>query len=425
VRLIRPFRAWRPAVARAAEVLAPPYDVMSTAEARAMAHGRLSNFLHVSRAEIDLPESADPHGPEVYELAHANFTALIRDAVLRRDPTDGFYVYRLAAGAQVQTGLVVAASLQAYRDQRIKRHELTRPDKQADRARHIARLGAQTGPAMLAYPDAPRIDRLIAECSAGRPETEVTGADGVVHSIWPIFEPDRLEALQREFDALPTLYIADGHHRTAAAEHVANERRSRQTDPVRWDGFLAVAFPHHAMRILDYNRLVGDLNGLTESAFLAALGEHFAVSECDAPARPRGTREFGLYLPGRWFRLRAHAAACARPYAAAGLDTATGLDPAEGLDVSLLSRVVLGPILGIRDLRRDSRIEFVGGRRSLAEIEERVQGGMAAAFVVHPCAMTDLMAIADQGGIMPPKSTWFEPKLADGLVSLALDSDLG
>ena len=404
--LIRPFRALRPAPALAADVLAPPYDVVSGAEARAMALGRPLSFLHVSRAEIDLPEFADPYGPEVYERASASFTALMGAHVLRADPSPGFYVYRLADGVHVQTGLVVAASLQAYRDHRIKRHELTRPDKEADRARHIAALGAQTGPAMLAYPEAPAIDRLIERNAAGAPDTEVLGADGTRHAIWPIFDPETVAQLRREFDALPALYIADGHHRTAAAERVARERGSRQSDAAAWDGFLAVAFPHHSMRILDYNRLVRDLNGLTESAFLAALGAHFAVSECEGPVRPRVPREFGLYLPDRWFRL------CARE------DTGAELDAAAGLDVSLLSHVILGPILGIHDLRRDSRIEFSGGRRSLGDIENRVHTGMAAAFVVHPCAMADLMAIADQGGIMPPKSTWFEPKLADGLVSL-------
>jgi len=320
----------------------------------------------------------------------------------------------MEAGARVQTGLVFAASLQAYRDERIKRHEITRPDKESDLVRHLEALGTQTSPAMLAYPDAPEADRLLAEATLGTPDITVTTDDGVRHTIWQIIEASLIERLTRAFNALPVLYMADGHHRTAALERVAMARRSnRRSMPNArvWERFMAVAFPHHALRILDYNRVVTDLGGMNETTFLDRVRERFDVFRVSDQVRPKTRGEFGLYLPGRWFRL------CVHPR------RIPVRDPVARLDVSILSQQLLGPILSIHDLQRDSRIDFVGGIHGLDDLERRVDAGMAAALVLHPTAMQDLMEVADRGAVMPPKSTWFEPKLVDGLVCYVFDSD--
>ncbi len=410
--LIRPFRALRPLREKAAEVAAPPYDVLTGAEARQYAAGNPWSFLHVSKAEIDLPDNVDPYSEIVYEKAKTNLDKLIACGALRRDPACAYYAYRLEAGRHVQTGLGLVASLPAYRENRIRRHELTRPDKETDRVRHMEALGAQTGPAMLAYPPAPEVDRLLAESTVAAPDMTVTASDRVRHSIWQITEPRVIDQLTRAFESMPALYIADGHHRIAAAERVATARRENgaAAEPsVALDGFLAVAFPHHAMRILDYNRVVTDLGGLSESAFLDKVRERFDVVEATGQVRPAMRTEFGLYLPGRWFRLRVHE------------DRIPLHDPVARLDVSILAQELLGPILSINDLRRDARIDFVGGIRGLDELERRVACGMAAAFALYPTAIQDLMAVADRGDVMPPKSTWFEPKLADGLLCHVLE----
>jgi uncharacterized protein (DUF1015 family) len=384
---------------------------LSSAEARLRAAGNPLCFLHVSKAEIDLGE-ADSHDPEVYRRAAANFQELIACGVLRRDSVPGYYAYRLESNGHTQTGLACAASIRAYREHRIRCHELTRLDKETDRASHITALGAQTGPAMLVYPKSPQIDRLIGEAASGVADTVITADHGVRHSIWPITTAGVVQQLTRAFDSLPALYIADGHHRSAAAERVAKERsignRSDQAEDA--GAFLVVAFPHHEMRVLGYNRLVADLYGMSESQFLARIAERFEVLPSDSPVRPAVRGEFGLYLPGRWFRLRFHTA------------RGTHDQPAAQLDADLLSEQVLGPILSIRDLRNDRRIEFAGGDRQLDELESRVASGMAAAFVLYPTSVEDVIAVANRGGIMPPKSTWFEPKLADGLITYACDT---
>jgi uncharacterized protein (DUF1015 family) len=404
--LIRPFRGLRPRPDTAADVAAPPYDVLSSDEARQRAAGHPRSFLHVSKAEIDLPPDTDPYDPAVYRTAADNLRRLVDDGVLQRDPTPCYYAYRLSTGSTVKTGLVVAASVNAYVEQRIRRHEFTRPDKETDRVRQIEALSAQTGPVMLAYPGAAEVDDLLARAASGAPDSDVM-LDGVRHQVWPVAMPDTVDRLTRLFDAMPALYIADGHHRSAAAARVAESRREHGTDA--WQGFLAVAFPHHAMRIMDYNRVVADLAGMDAEGFLSRLRERLAVTPVDTPVRPRRRGEFGVYLPGRWYRVVVPA------------ETIPTDDPIARLDVSLLSDLVLAPILGIHDLRRDKRIDFVGGIRGLPELERRVAGGMAAAFALHPTSMEDLMAVADRGDVMPPKSTWFEPKLADGLVSYLLD----
>jgi len=409
--LLRPFPALRPAPGRAAEVAAPPYDVLDSDEARAMAADRPWSFLHVSKPEIDLDPGIDVHAPEVYARAAANFARMIEGGVLVRDAAPAFYVYRLTMGDHVQTGLVGAASIAAYEGDRIRRHELTRPSKEDDRVRQIEAVGAHTGPVMVAHrPDAV-IKALLAGQAAGKPACAVD-LGGVRHALWTVTDASVMAALGKAFEAVDALYIADGHHRSNAAARVARGRRATGGAAAdAWhESFLTVVFPADEMRILDYNRVVRDLGGLDAPAFLRRVEERFAVEAVDGEARPRRRREFGLYVAGRWYRLTVRDAPPA------------GDDAAAGLDISLLTKRLLAPVLGIGDPRTDSRIDFVGGIRGLGELQRRVDGGdMAAAFAVHPTSMDDLMAVGDAGQIMPPKSTWFEPKLADGLVSLMLD----
>jgi uncharacterized protein (DUF1015 family) len=406
--LIKPFRGLRPAPGRAAEVAAPPYDVLSSDEARVRADGKPWSFLHISKPEIDLPPETDPHDPAVYAKAAENLARMVDEGVLRRDETPCYYAYRLAMGTHEQTGLVATAAVACYDANRIRKHEFTRPDKEDDRVRQIEATNAQTGPVLLAYPESKTADQLIATIAQSKPDADVTADDGIRHQVWVCRDPARIEAITRCFDNMEALYIADGHHRSAAASRVAAARR-QEDQMLSSDYFLAVIFPHHQMKIMDYNRVVKDLNGLSIDEFLKRLEAKFLVSpSCDAVA-PQCPGEIGLYLPKRWYRLN--------------LDPRLFVtDPVAGLDVSLLSEHVLGPLLGITDLRRDKRIDFVGGIRGLRELEKRVDSGeMAVAFAMYPTRMAQLMAVADSNNVMPPKSTWFEPKLADGLVSHVLD----
>jgi uncharacterized protein (DUF1015 family) len=406
--LVRPFAALRPAPARAAEIAAPPYDVLSTEEARARAAEKPWSFLHVSKPEIDLPAGADPHASAVYARAKENLARMIDAGVLVRDGAPAYYVYRMSCGELVQTGVAVAASIAAYEANRVRRHELTRPDKEDDRVRHMEALNAQTGPVLAAYPSTPALDAILAEAAHSTPACDVVADGEVRHSIWPVRDAASIGRIGALFDGMPAIYIADGHHRSAAAARVAATRGGSAEASHNW--FLVVAFPHHDLRILDYNRVVRDLNGLSLGAFLAKLRESFSVAPSDAPVRPARHGEFGLYAAGKWHRL------AVRP------DLADLADPVARLDVSLLTTHVLEPILAVGDQRTDKRIDFVGGGRGLRELEKRVDSGeMAAAFALFPTRLEDLMAVADAGRIMPPKSTWFEPKLADGLLSYVLD----
>jgi uncharacterized protein (DUF1015 family) len=406
--LVRPFAALRPASAHAAEVASPPYDVLSTEEARARAAGKPWSFLHVSKPEIDFPAGTDSHSEPVYARARENLARMVDAGVLVRDGAPAYYVYRLTAGELVQTGVAVAASVAAYESNRVRRHELTRPDKEDDRVRHMEALNAQTGPVLAAYPQARALDSILAEAAHAAPACDVV-ADGTVrHAVWPIRDAATIARIGAEFDAMPAIYIADGHHRSAAAARVAARRGGSAEASHNW--FLVVAFPHHDLCILDYNRVVRDLNGMSVDEFLARLREKFAVAPSDAPVRPARHGEFGLYAAGKWHRL------VLRP------DLADVADPVGRLDMSLLTAHVLEPILAIGDQRTDRRIDFVGGGRGLRELEKRVDAGeMAAAFALYPTRLEDLMAVADAGEVMPPKSTWFEPKLADGLLSHVLD----
>jgi uncharacterized protein (DUF1015 family) len=411
--LIRPFAALRPQPQYAAQVAAPPYDVVSTAEARQLTAGRLWSFLHVSRPEIDLPEATDPYSPEVYVQGAANLGRMRETGVLVRDERPFYYVYRLTMGTHVQTGLVAAASVAAYESGRIMKHELTRPDKEDDRVRHIEALNAQTGPVLLVYPFSSEVDKLLRQVMAGPPVYDLEATGAVRHTLWVVRDEGIAESITRAFDAMQHLYIADGHHRSAAAARVAARRRAvgrEDTPEPAYEYFLTVSFPHTEMQILPYHRLVRDLNGLSVSEFLDKVREHFTVEQSRQAIEPGERGRFGMYLAGQWYLLTQ------RP------DRVLPSDPVERLDVSLLSRYLLEPVLSIHDPRRSHRIDFVGGIRGVKELQRRVDSGeMAAAFALSPTHIEELMAVADAGELMPPKSTWFEPKLADGLVSHVLD----
>lgn len=407
--LIRPFRALRPAPGRAAEVLAPPYDVLSSAEARQRAAGRPWSFLHISKPEIDLAPDIDPYADAVYARAADNLTHMLKEGVLQRDAAPCYYAYRLAMGEHVQTGLVATASVADYDNNRIRRHEFTRPDKEDDRVRQIEALNAETGPVLLAYPESATADALIAAITSGAPEFDVTADDGIRHQLWVLHDSSTIDAISAAFEHMQALYIADGHHRSAAASRVAAARR-KSGELLASEHFLAVIFPHHELHILPYNRVVKELPaGMDRASLLAAITTAFSVEAVASRVEPTEAGEFGMYLPGQWYRLRI------RPQLIPA-------DPVASLDVSMLTDHLLAPVLGISDLRRDRRIDFVGGIRGLAELEKRVNSGeMAAAFAVFATGMEQLMAVADNNAVMPPKSTWFEPKLGDGLVSHVLD----
>jgi len=396
---IRPFAALRPQPELAARICELPYDVLSSEEARQAATGNPWSFFHVSKPEIDLPPSTDLYAPEVYAKGKANFDALIAKRALRQDPQPCFYLYRQVMGAHSQTGLVAVASCQDYLGGVIKKHELTRLDKEDDRVRHIETLGAQTGPVFLVYRANPALDRLVKTRTAQSPQVDFAAPDQVRHTAWVLSESSDLALIQSEFRRMASLYIADGHHRCAAAARVFQSQ-----DGTGDSGFfLSVIFPHNQVQILPYNRVLNDLNNLSASQLLQKLESIFTV-RADGAKTPARKHELALYLEGQWRSLRF------RP----GLTSAT--DPLENLDATLLQKHVMGPAFGIDDPRTSKRIQFVGGIRGVAELEKLVDSGLAAcAFSMFPTSIEDLMTIADAGGIMPPKSTWFEPKLRDAM----------
>ncbi|MGV6827252.1 MAG: DUF1015 domain-containing protein [bacterium] len=411
--LIKAFRGLRPATGRDKDVVAPPYDVMNEAEARALVDGRPWSFLHISRPEVDLPEGTDPYAPEVYAKGRENLDHMVAEGVLARESVPSYYVYRLTMGEHVQTGLVAGASVEAYDSDRIKKHEFTRPVKEDDRVRNVDTLNAQTGPVFLVYPSTDEVNDILRAQSSREPDMDVTAADDVRHELWVVSDEAVVTALTEAFDRLDALYVADGHHRSAAGSRVAATRKAANPDhngSESYNHFLSVIFPHDQMQILDYNRVVKDLNGHSADDFLAKIGQQFSVSPESAAVRPAGPGEFGMYLHGQWYRL------------AINPENIPADDPVASLDVSLLQDNLITPLLGIEDPRRDTRIDFVGGIRGLGELEKRVAtGDWEVAFSLHPTSMEALMAVADAGEVMPPKSTWFEPKLADGLVSHVLD----
>jgi uncharacterized protein (DUF1015 family) len=419
--LIAPFTGLRPAPGRAAEMIAPPYDVMDAAEARALVAGRPWSFLHLSRPEVDVPPDQCPDDPVCFTQAATTLARMGAAGLLRRDARPCYYCYRLIRGAQVQTGLVLAASLAAYRKGRIRRHEVTLTAKEEDRVRQIAALNAQTGPALLIHRRLPAIDDTLAAITQGEPAVDILAADGVRHILWPIADQPLIDRLTAGFEAQERLYVADGHHRTAAAERIGAARQAanpEHTGAEAYNRFLAVSFPADALQVLSVNRLVRDLNGRDAADFLRRIAERCTVTASPVPVLPDRPGEFGLYLDETgnhvgnraWYRLTLDPRR---------LPTA---DPVARLDVRLLQDHLLAPILGIDDPRRNPRIDFVGGIRGLEGLMQPVDSGaMRLAFSLYPTALSDLFAVADRGETMPPKCTWFETKLADGMVSLVLD----
>ena len=398
--LIRPFAALRPKSEYAADVIAPPYDVLNTEEARLRAAGKPWSFLHISKPEIDLPPETDPHSDAVYAKGTENLQKMLTAGILKQDDQEHYYLYRLIMGQHQQIGLVAVANVEDYNRNRIRKHELTRPEKEDDRVHHMEALNAQTGPVFLSYKQNPVINTLVETVIQQPPEVNLTADDGIQHSLWVVDNPKDIESITQTFEAMPCIYIADGHHRSAAASRVAKKRDA--TSPAAY--FLTVIFPDDQMQILDYNRVVKDLNGLSPADFLTRVTQNFDVTSSETAAKPQKSGTFGMYLDGHWYYLQCK--------------TISSDDPVTGLDVSVLTTELLEPILGIRNLRRDTRIDFVGGMRGLGELEKRVNSGeMAVAFALYPITMPALMAVADAGKQMPPKTTWFEPKLADGLVS--------
>jgi uncharacterized protein (DUF1015 family) len=409
---IEPFQGLRPRKDLAEKIAAPPYDVLNSEEARELAKGNPYSFLHVGKPEIDLPDGTDLYSDEVYAKAKENFTRFIREGALLQDKKKCFYVYKQVWGEHVQIGLVAGASCQDYQDDVIKKHELTREDKERDRQRHIETLNAQTGPVFLTYRRTQAIDKLIAKAMEKEPENDISTYDGVRHIFYVVDDEKLISGLQEEFRKLAVLYVADGHHRSAAATKIKAKRQEanpRHTGDEEYNFFLAVIFPDNQMKILPYNRVVKDLNGMARAEFLARVSERFTCEESreKVPARPQ---EFSMYLEGKWYRL------AAKP------GTFDKDDAIASLDVSILQNNLLDPLLGIKNPRTDKRIDFVGGIRGTGELEKKVDSGkFAAAFSFRATTIEQLFAVADAGKIMPPKSTWFEPKLKDGLVSHLLD----
>ena len=404
--VILPFRGYRPSPAYASEVPAPPYDVLDSKEARAMAEGHPHSFLHINKPEIDLPESVDLYSDAVYAMGRENLERFIREGVLVREAKPALYVYRQRMGNHVQTGVVAAASVDEYQADLIKKHEFTRRDKEDDRTRHTDELNANTGPVFLTYPARAEIDRLIATVTARKPDHDVVTADGFGHTLWVVEDAAEIAELQRMFAAIPCTYVADGHHRAASGSRVRDLRKAKNpnhTGKEPYNFFMAVFFPHDQLAIMDYNRVVKDLAGMTEAEFLARVQEKFEVAPAES-GKPTEQKTFGMLLGGKWYRLRAKEG------------TFPPNDPVKSLDVSILQENLLDPILGIKDPRSDKRIDFVGGIRGIGELERRCRLDAKVAFAMFPTSIEQLMAIADTGNVMPPKSTWFEPKLRDGMV---------
>lgn len=410
--VIRQFKAIRPTPEMAEKVAALPYDVVNSEEAAEMVIGNPYSFLHVDKAEIDLPAGTDIYSPEVYEKAKSNLEKMITDGVLVQDEKPMLYVYELTMDGRSQTGLVACTSIDEYMQGIIKKHELTREDKEQDRIRHVDICNANTGPIFLAYRTVDEISEIVDNVKKNAPVYDFTAEDGIIHRAWIIDNEETINRLVKLFKDVPNLYIADGHHRNASAAKVGLKRRNENpnyTGDEEFNYYLAVIFPSDQLKILDYNRVVKDLNGLSEEEFIKKLSEKFEIVETEGRAKPNKAYDFGMYMDGKWYMLTAK-------------DEIKSKDAVKGLDVSILQDNVLIPILGIGDIRTDKRIDFVGGIRGLGELEKRVDSGeMKVAFAMYPTSIEQLMTIADENKIMPPKSTWFEPKLRSGLFIHSLD----
>lgn len=406
---VKPFRGLRPPREFVTEVASRPYDVLNSEEARAEAAGNPKSLYHIIKPEIDFEPGKDEHSPEVYDKAIENFEAFQQKGWLVQDEKEHYYIYAQTMNGRTQYGIVVAANVADYMEGRIKKHELTRRDKEEDRMKHVRINNANVEPVFFAFPDDEVLEGVIKRVTAGEPEYDFVSEDGFGHHFWVISDDATISLITEEFAKIPALYIADGHHRTAAAALVGNEK-ARQNPGHRGDEeynfFLAVAFPASHLNIIDYNRVVKDLNGLSPEEFLERLEKNFEVKDMGTvPYRPARLHNFSLYLEGRWYSLTAREG------------TYDDSDPIGVLDVTISSDLILRDILGITDLRSDKRIDFVGGIRGLEELSRRVDSGeMAVALALYPVSMEQLINIADTGNIMPPKTTWFEPKLRSGLI---------
>jgi len=407
---IKPFKGLRPQADQAREVASRPYDVLNSEEARLEAKDHPNSFLYVVKPEIDLPPDTNPYDPSVYEQGKNYFDRMIREGVFTQDQNDSYYIYQLIMGEHRQTGLVACAHIDDYFNNVIKKHELTRPDKEQDRINHIKFTRMQAEPVFFAYPSYPQLDQLLSDITNRQaPIYDFVAEDNIQHRFWKVENQDDVHQITTLFGEIPSTYVADGHHRTAASalvgKQLENENPHHQGNE-EYNYFLAVHFPHDQLQIIDYNRVVTDLNGMTADAFLEAISNKFQVENHGAEiVKPEKEHQFSLYLEGNWYILNALP------------DTYDANDPVGVLDVTILSKNILEPFLNIHDLRRDKRIDFVGGIRGLKELKKRVDSGeMKAAFALYPVSMTNLMNIADAGEIMPPKTTWFEPKLRSGLV---------
>ena len=412
--IIKPFRGVRPPKELVELVASRPYDVLNSEEARAEAGDNQKSLYHIIKPEIDFPKGTDEHEAKVYEKAAENFRKFQDNGWLLQDGKDSYYVYAQTMNGRTQYGLCVAASVADYMNGNIKKHELTRRDKEEDRMKHVRINNANIEPVFFAYPHNAELDAIVSNITAGKPEYDFVSSDGFGHHFWLINDAATIQRITDIFASIPSLYIADGHHRSAAAALVGDEKR-RQNPNHRGDEeynyFLAVCFPDNQLNIIDYNRVVKDLNGLTDEQFLTALAKNFTLEEKGAEIyRPVALHNFSIYLSGKWYSLTA------KP------DTYNDNDPIGVLDVTISSNLILDEVLGLKDLRSDKRIDFVGGIRGLGELKQRVDSGeMKVALSLYPVSMKQLIDIADSGNIMPPKTTWFEPKLRSGLVIHKLD----
>lgn len=410
--VLHPFKGYRPTKELCKKVAALPYDVMSSAEAREMVKDEPFSFLHVDRAEVDLPVGTDIYSDEVYQKAADNLNSMIEKGIYIQDSKPVLYVYRLTMDGRSQTGLVGCSAIDEYIEGKIKKHELTRTDKEQDRIRHVDTCNANTGPIFLTYRAKTEIDEIISSVTAKPAEYDFISEDKVEHMVWIVDDKAVIDGLVELFKGVDSLYIADGHHRNASAVKVGIKRRQEKGDYTgeeEFNYYLSVLFPDNQLHIMDYNRIVKDLNGMTEGEFFEKLSQKFDISEGEGICKPEAAHTFGMYIDGKWYLLSAKPSIIKE-------------DAVDGLDVSILQNEVLSPMLGIGDPRTDKRIDFVGGIRGLEELERRVDGGeMKLAFSMYPTSMAELMSIADSGKIMPPKSTWFEPKLRSGIFVHKLD----
>ncbi|MBE6032546.1 MAG: DUF1015 domain-containing protein [Clostridiales bacterium] len=405
--IVKPFRALRPTAEMAEEVVSPPYDVVNRKMARDLAEGKPWSFLHICRAEIDLPEDTDPYSKEVYEKAESNIAEFVKEGIFLQEETPVFYIYRQVMNGRAQTGIVACVSVDDYLNNEIKKHELTLAEKEVDRINHFDTCSAHTEPVFLVHREIAALRSMVENwVGTHAPEIDCTGADGTTHELWPLSDPEMLARISGLFAENP-LYIADGHHRSASSAKVGLKRREKYpgwTGEEAFNHFMAVILPENDVYICDYSRLIKDLNGYTEEEFFEKMSEHFEVTPVEGRYKPEGKHHFGFCLKGRrWFRVRVK-------------DAINEADPIESLDVSILQRQVLAPILGIEDPRTNQRISFMGGDNNLAGLENAVEEGRSAlAIALNPVSMNEIMNVADAGRIMPPKSTWFEPKLGSGL----------